>query len=126
METKIIEGAPKAIGPYSHAVMVGNLAYISGQAALDPETMKLVGSTTKEQTERTFKNIGIILNALGLEFNNVVKSNVYLKNMEDFAAMNEVYARVFGDHRPARTTIAVKQNPLDALVEIECISELSV
>lgn len=126
METKIIEGAPKAIGPYSHAVKVGNLVYISGQAALDPQTMKLVGSTTKEQTERTFKNIGIILNGLGLEFNNVVKANVYLKNMEDFAEMNEVYARVFGDHRPARTTIAVKQNPLDALVEIECIAELSV
>lgn len=126
METKIIEGAPKAIGPYSHAVKVGNLVYISGQAALDPQTMKLAGSTTKEQTERTFKNIGIILYGLGLEFNNVVKANVYLKNMEDFAEMNEVYARVFGDHRPARTTIAVKQNPLDALVEIECIAELNV
>jgi len=88
--------------------------------------MKLVGSTTKEQTERTFKNIEIILNGLGLEFNNVVKANVYLKNMEDFAEMNEVYARVFGEHRPARTTIAVKQNPLDALVEIECIAELKV
>ena len=126
METKIIEGAPKAIGPYSHAVKVGNLVYVSGQAALDPQTMKLVGSTTKEQTERTFKNIGIVLNGLGLEFNNVVKANVYLKNMEDFAEMNEVYAKVFGDHRPARTTIAVKQNPLDALVEIECIAELSI
>ncbi len=125
METKIIEDAPKAIGPYSHAVKVGNLIYISGQAALDPETMKLVGSTTKEQTERTFKNIEIILNGLGLGFNNVVKANVYLKNMEDFAEMNEVYAKVFGEHKPARTTIAVKQNPLDALVEIECIAELN-
>jgi 2-iminobutanoate/2-iminopropanoate deaminase len=126
METKIIEGAPKAIGPYSHAVKVGNLVYVSGQAALDPQTMKLVGETIKEQTERTFKNIEIILSGLGLEFNNVVKANVYLKNMEDFAEMNEVYAKVFGDHRPARTTIAVKQNPLDALVEIECIAELSI
>lgn len=123
METKLIEGAPKAIGPYSHAVKVGNLVYVSGQAALDPQTMKLVGDTIKEQTERTFKNIGIILNGLGLDFNNVVKANVYLKNMEDFAGMNEVYAKVFGEHRPARTTIAVKQNPLDALVEIECIAE---
>lgn len=123
METKLIEGAPKAIGPYSHAVKVGNLVYVSGQAALDPQTMKLVGDTIKEQTERTFKNIGIILNGLGLDFNNVVKANVYLKNMEDFAGMNEMYAKVFGEHRPARTTIAVKQNPLDALVEIECIAE---
>jgi len=126
MQTKIIEGAPKAIGPYSHAVKTGNLVYVSGQAALDPETMKLVGDTIKEQTERTFKNIGIILNGLGLGYSNVVKANVYLKNMEDFAAMNEVYAKVFGDHRPARTTIAVKQNPLDALVEIECIAESNI
>ncbi len=124
METKIVNCAPNAIGPYSHAVKVGNLVYCSGQAALDPSTMKLVGNDIKEQTERTLMNLEIVLKGIGLTLHNVVKCNVYLKSMDDFSGMNEVYARMFGAHKPARTTVAVKQNPLDALVEIECIAEI--
>ena len=125
MELKNIEEAPKAIGPYSHAVKVGNLVFCSGQTPLDPKTMELVGNNIYEQTERVFENIKIVLNGLGLELNNIVKTTVYLKDMADFQGMNETYKRILGDHKPARTTIAIKQNPLDAMVEIECIAEIN-
>lgn len=125
METLIVEGAPAAIGPYSHAVRTGNLVFCSGQTPLDPATMKLVGSTIEEQTEQVFDNLALVLGGVGLTLSNVVKVNVYLKDMEDFSGMNAVYAQRFGDHRPARTTVAVRQNPLDARVEIECVAEVS-
>lgn len=124
MKKIIVEKAPKAIGPYSHAVITGNLVYCSGQAALDPKKMVLVGDNISEQTERTLENIKIILEGIGLTLQNVVKCNVYLKSMDDFKGMNEVYAKMFGEHKPARTTIAVQKNPLDALVEIECVAEI--
>ncbi len=84
--------------------------------------MQLVGSDISTQTRRVFENIQHVLNGLGLGLGDVVKTTVYLKSMDDFEGMNAVYAEMFGSHRPARTTIAVKQNPLDALVEIECIA----
>jgi 2-iminobutanoate/2-iminopropanoate deaminase len=124
MQTQNIPGAPPAIGPYSHAIKVRNLVFCSGQTPLDPETKELVGTDIKQQTKRVLKNLAIVLNGLGLSLQNVVKTTVFLKDMADFQGMNEVYAEMFGTHQPARTTISVKQNPLDALVEIECIAEL--
>ena len=124
MQTHNITGAPQAIGPYCHAIQVGNLVFCSGQTPLDPETMELTGSEIKQQTERVLKNLSIVLNGLGLSLQNVVKTTVFLKDMADFQGMNEVYGQMFGTHRPVRTTISVKQNPLDALVEIECIAEI--
>ncbi|MEZ5758461.1 MAG: Rid family detoxifying hydrolase [Emcibacteraceae bacterium] len=123
MEIKFIDGAPDAIGPYCHAVRTGNLVYCSGQTPLDPETMTLTGDTIEEQTARVFENLKIVLAGCGLTLENIVKTNVYLRDMDDFGGMNKVYAEKMGDHRPARTTIAVKKNPLDAMVEIECIAE---
>ncbi|HHO54949.1 MAG TPA: RidA family protein [Trueperaceae bacterium] len=124
METIFVKDAPAAIGPYCHAVRVGNLVFCSGQTPLDPKTMELLGNNVSEQTEQVFKNLATVLAGLGLGLNNIVKTNVYLKTMDDFKAMNEKYAEVFATHTPARTTIAVRQNPLDALVEIECIAEI--
>jgi len=123
MQTHLVEGAPEAIGPYCHAMQSGNLIFCSGQTPLDPATMKLVGVDIAEQTEQALKNLDTVLNGLGLSLQNIVKTTVFLKDMADFQGMNAVYARMFGEHRPARTTIAVRQNPLDALVEIECIAE---
>ncbi len=117
-----IDAAPAAIGPYSHAIRVGDLVFCSGQTPLDPDSMKLVGKDISEQTERVLANLKIVLEGLGLSLNHIVKTTVFLKTMDDFAGMNAVYGRIFGDHKPARSTIAVKQNPLDALVEIECIA----
>jgi 2-iminobutanoate/2-iminopropanoate deaminase len=123
MQTKIIPGAPAAIGPYSHAVRTGDLLFCSGQTPLDPDTMQLVGTTIEEQTHRVFDNLTLVLEGAGSALSRVVKVNVYLRDMADFEGMNAVYAERFGGHRPARTTIAVRQNPLDARVEIECIAE---
>ena len=124
MEFLHIPEAPAAIGPYSHAIQSGNLVFCSGQTPLNPETMEIVGDNIEEQTERALVNIEIVLKGIGLSLQNVVKSTVFLKDMGDFQGMNEVYAQMFQTHRPARTTISVKQNPLDALVEIECIAEI--
>lgn len=124
MEAMFVQDAPEAIGPYCHAMKVGNLLFCSGQTPLDPETMELVGTTIEEQTARVFENLSIVLKGAQLTLTDIVKTNVYLRDMDDFAGMNKVYAEKFGDHRPARTTIAVKQNPLDAMVEIECIAEI--
>lgn len=125
MKVHMISGAPEAIGPYCHATQVGNLVFCSGQTPLDPETMELVGNDIETQTEQALKNLAFVLGGLGLSLQNVAKTAVFLKDMADFQGMNAVYANMFGDHRPARTTIAIKQNPLDALVEIECIAEIS-
>lgn len=123
MKIHSISEAPEAIGPYCHATQVGGLIFCSGQTPLDPATMQLVGSTIETQTEQVLKNLSVVLNGLGISLRNVAKTTVFLKNMNDFQGMNAVYARMFENHRPARTTIAVRENPLDALVEIECIAE---
>ena len=125
MEVKNINGAPAAIGPYCHAVRTGNLVFCSGQTPLDPETNLITGSDIGEQTKRALTNIETVLTGMGLNLQNVVKSTVYLKDMDDFEGMNAAYAEIFYPHRPARTTISVRKNPLDALVEIECIAEIS-
>ncbi|MCA9983600.1 MAG: Rid family detoxifying hydrolase [Anaerolineales bacterium] len=125
MEAIFVDGAPGAIGPYCHAMKVGNLLFCSGQTPLDPETMQLVGDTIEVQTERALQNLALVLAGQGLTLQNVAKTNVYLQDMADFKGMNGVYERLFAGHKPARTTVAVRQNPLGALVEIECIAEIA-
>lgn len=124
MEAVYVKDAPDAIGPYCHAMKAGNLLFCSGQTPLDPGTMELVGKNIEEQTKQVLHNISIVLAGKGLTLQDVVKTTVYLKTMDDFQGMNKVYENIFDGHKPARTTIAIRQNPLDALVEIECIAEL--
>ena len=121
-ETVSAADAPLAVGPYSHAVRAGRLVYLSGQAPLDPATGKLVEGDVATQTERVFANLSVVLTAAGLTFDHVVKANVYLTDLSDFAAMNEVYAHVFSEPYPARTTVAVAGLPLGAQVEIELVA----
>lgn len=123
MEFINVKDAPAAIGPYCHAVKTGNLIFCSGQIALDPDTKKLVGATIEEQTKRVLTNLSAVLAGAGLTLKNIVKTTVYLKDMNDFKGMNAVYEEMFEGHTPSRATICVKQNPLDALVEIDCIAE---
>lgn len=116
--------APQAIGPYSQGVIANGILYTAGQVALDPATMALVPGDVKAQTERVMVNLKAILEAAGSSLGKVVKTTVFLASMDDFAAMNEVYARHFGAHRPARSTVAVKTLPKNALVEIDCVAVL--
>ena len=122
MQALFVDGTPAAIGPYCHAMRVGNLLFCSGQTPLDPDTMKLVGETIEDQTKQVFSNISAVLNGLGLSLKDVAKTTVFLRSMDDFKGMNGIYSAKFDGHTPARSTIAVKQNPLDAMVEIECIA----
>lgn len=126
MEAINVQDAPDAIGPYCHAMKVGNLVFCSGQTPLNPDTIKLVGTTIEEQTKRVLDNLSIVLASVGLTLKNIIKTTVYLKDMKDFQGMNKVYGEMFQEHKPSRTTISIKQNPLDALVEIECIAELQL
>jgi 2-iminobutanoate/2-iminopropanoate deaminase len=114
--------APKAIGPYSQAIIVGDLVYTAGQIALDPATMEVVAGGVAEQTARVMANLKAVLEAAGTGFDRVVKTTVFLADMADFAAMNEVYAKAFGDHRPARSTVAVAGLPRNVRVEIEVVA----
>ena len=125
MERINVKDAPDAIGPYCHAMKAGNLVFCSGQTPLDPDTMKLVGTTIEEQTKRVLDNLSIVLAEVGLSLKDIVKTTVYLKNMRDFEGMNRIYKEMFDGHKPSRTTISIKKNPLDALVEIECVAELN-
>ncbi len=114
--------APAAIGPYSQAVKVGNLLFCSGQIALDPKTTQIVGKTAAEQADQVLKNLTAVLAAGGATLAHVARTTIYLVSMADFAAVNEVYARHFGNHKPARATVAVKELPKAGLVEIDCIA----
>lgn len=118
------ENAPGAIGPYSQAVKVGNLLFCSGQIPIDPATGEFVSDDISEQTEQVLVNLKAVLAAAGAELGSVVKTTVFLKDMSYFGAMNEVYARHFGETKPARATVAAAGLPKDALVEIECIAIL--
>lgn len=117
--------APKAIGPYSPAIRTGNLLYCSGQTPVDPNSMKIEALDISGQTQRALENLQIVLESAGLTLSNVVKTNVFLADMTLFEGMNNEYASMFGEHRPARTTVAVKGLPYNALVEIECIAEFN-
>lgn len=118
------ELGPKAIGPYSQAVKVNGFVFTAGQVALDPETGSMVGSEIKSQTERVMQNLKGIVEAAGSSLEKVVKTTVFLKDMNDFAAMNEIYARYFSSTPPARSTVEVARLPKDARVEIEVIALL--
>ena len=115
-------GAPKAIGPYSQGVRANGLLFTAGQVALDPATGELVPGGIAEQTTRAMENLRAVLTAAGTDFSQVVKTTVFLIDMADFTAMNEVYGRAFGAHRPARSTVAVAALPRGARVEIEVIA----
>jgi 2-iminobutanoate/2-iminopropanoate deaminase len=116
------ENAPGAIGPYSQAVRAGNMIFCSGQIPIDPQTGEFVSPDVAEQTEQVLKNLSAVLEAAGSGLNNVVKTTVFLADMNDFAAMNEVYARYFNENKPARATVQAARLPRDARVEIECIA----
>jgi 2-iminobutanoate/2-iminopropanoate deaminase len=113
--------APTAIGPYSQAIVAGGFVHCSGQIALDPANGQLIAGDVGAQTERALENLKAVLAAAGSDLSKVVKCNVYLISMEDFAAVNKVYGRYFqGDQPPARSTVGVNQLPRNALVEIDC------
>ena len=118
----VTEAAPKAIGPYSQAVTTDGMVYTAGQVALDPRSGELVGQTAAEQTEQVLQNLAAVLTAAGSSLGNVVKTTVYLADMADFAAMNEVYAKHFAGHKPARSTVQAAGLPRGARVEIEVIA----
>lgn len=119
------ELAPKAIGPYCQAMAHGGLVYCSGQIPLDPKTMKVVQGGIEEQTRQVFANLLAVLAAAGSGPAQVIKTIVFLKDMNEFAAMNAIYEQSFGTHTPARSTIEVARLPLDVRVEIECIATVS-
>jgi len=124
MKTIATEGAPRAIGPYSQAIIEGGFLFASGQVPLDPATGELVSGGFEAGVERVFDNLEAVLAAAGASMGDVVKATVYLLRMSDFAAMNAVYARRFGNHRPARSTVAVAELPKGAAVEIDLIARL--
>ncbi len=116
------DSAPAAIGPYSQAVSAGGFVFASGQIPLDPHTMQIVAGGVAEQTEQVLKNLAAVLSAAGVGLAQVVKTTVFLADMDDFAAMNEVYGRFFTDQPPARATVQAARLPRDARVEIEAIA----
>ena len=116
------DNAPKAIGPYSQAVKAGNMLFVSGQVPFVPETMEIVEGDVKAQTAQSLKNVQAILTEAGLDFSHVVKSTVFIKDMNEFAAINEVYAEYFGENKPARACVEVARLPKDVKVEIEVIA----
>jgi 2-iminobutanoate/2-iminopropanoate deaminase len=115
-------GAPKAIGPYSPAIRAGQLLFVSGQVAIDPATSNMITGGIADQTRRVLDNIGELLLAAGRSFGDVVRTTVYLADMNDFAAMNEVYGEYFAEPYPARATVQVARLPKDARVEIDVIA----
>jgi len=114
--------APKAIGPYEQAIKVGELVYTAGQIPLDPRTGNLVGGGIAEQTRQVLENLKAVLEAAGSSLDKVIKATVFLKNMADFAALNEVYGEYLGKAKPARSTVAVAELPRGALVEIDFVA----
>lgn len=124
MEFTQTDRAPAAIGPYSQAVVVDGLVFCSGQIPLDPASGKLLEGDVQAQTDLVLKNLAAVLEASGSDMGHVVKTTVFLKDMDDFAAMNEVYARHFGDHRPARAAVQAARLPRDVQVEIECVAKV--
>jgi 2-iminobutanoate/2-iminopropanoate deaminase len=116
------ENAPGAIGPYSQAIKANGMVFCSGQIPLDPATGEFVSDDVSEQTHQVFKNLRAVLEAAGASLNSVVKTTVFLADMNDFAAMNAVYGEYFSENKPARATVEAARLPRDAKVEIECIA----
>ncbi len=118
------DNAPAAIGPYSQAVKAGNLLFVSGQVPFVPETMEIVEGDVKAQTRQSLSNVEAILKEAGADFSNVVKSTVFISDMNEFAQINEVYSEFFGENKPARACVEVARLPRDVKVEIEVIAVL--
>lgn len=116
------DNAPKAVGPYSQAIQLGDFLYCSGQISIDPKTNEVFTGDIKTQTEMVMKNVEAVLTAAGLNFNNIVKTTIFITNMNDFATVNEVYAKAFKEAPPARSTVAVAGLPKGVNVEIEVIA----
>ena len=116
------DNAPGAIGPYSQAIKAGGMVFCSGQIPIDPATGNFVSDIVREQTEQVLKNLSEVLKAAGTSLDNVVKTTVFLADMNDFAEMNEVYGQFFSDNKPARATVQAARLPRDARVEIDCIA----
>lgn len=114
--------APKAIGPYSQAVKVGNMFFLSGQIPIDPSTAKLIEGGITEQTEQVMRNITAVLMSQGLTFSNVAKTTIFLSDLKNFQTVNEIYSKTLGENKPARSTVQVAALPLGSLVEIEMIA----
>ena len=125
METVETKSAPQAIGPYSQAIVANGMVYASGQIALDPATMEIVGDDVVQQTDRVLTNLAAVLEAAGSGLQQVVKTTVYLSDMGEFTQINEEYARHFGSHRPARATVEVARLPKDVRVEIDAMALLA-
>ena len=121
MEYVQTNNAPQAIGPYSQAVKANGMVYTSGQIALTPEG-EMLGNDVVVQTKQVLKNLTAVLEAAGSSLDKVIKTTIFLDSMDDFATVNEIYAEAFGDHKPARSTVAVKTLPKNALVEIDAIA----
>ncbi len=116
------DNAPGAIGPYSQAIKAGGMVFCSGQIPIDPSTGNFVSDVVSEQTEQVLKNLSEVLKAAGTSLDDVVKTTVFLADMNDFAEMNEVYSQFFSDNKPARATVQAARLPRDAKVEIDCIA----
>lgn len=121
-EAVTTDKAPGAIGPYSQAIKTGGMVFCSGQIPIDPATGEFVSDVVSQQTEQVLRNLGEVLKAAGTSLDNVVKTTVFLADMDDFAEMNEVYGRFFSDNKPARATVQAARLPRDARVEIDCIA----
>ena len=124
LEVVRTDQAPTAIGPYSQAIVSDGWVYCSGQIALDPATMEVTAKTIADQTDRVLRNLAAVLDAAGASLSTVVKTTVFLSDMADFQAMNEVYGRHFGEHRPARATVQAAGLPRGVKVEIECVARV--
>jgi len=122
LKTVHTSAAPAAIGPYSQAIVVNNMVFTAGQIPLDPTSGELVGTEIAEQTTRVLQNLKAILEEAGASLQTVIKTTVFLADMSEFAAMNEVYAKFFGDHKPARSTVQAARLPRDVRVEIEAVA----
>jgi 2-iminobutanoate/2-iminopropanoate deaminase len=122
LKTVQTPSAPAAIGPYSQAVVHNGVVYTAGQIALDPQSMQVVEGDVAAQTDRVMRNLQAVLQTAGSDLSRVIKTTVFLRDMNDFAAMNEVYGRAFGDHKPARSTVQAARLPRDVAVEIEVIA----
>lgn len=126
MKSEVIftKNAPAAVGPYSQAIKIGDMVFCSGQIPLVPETGEVVEGDVRAQATQSLENVKAVLTEVGATFNNVVKTTVFIKDMNDFGAINEVYAQYFGDHKPARSCVEVARLPKDVLVEVEVIVAL--
>ena len=122
IQTISTDKAPKALGPYSQAILANGFVFLSGQIAIDPQNNQFAGGSIEEQTKQVLNNLSCVLQSVGSNLNKALKTTVFLKNLTDFEAMNKVYAEYFPDHKPARATVEVAALPKGALVEIEMIA----